>query len=232
MRQSKQTKRPKRLKRRIVILASIVIVALIVTAVGIFIKMGGEQRQMNAMQTGEFLPGIYAINCDFVNMFIIDCSGTYVAIDAGGNRGAVERGLAQLGIAGDDVAYVLMTHTHGDHTAALGLFGKAVVYGMDGRVASQAVSDGETFAINGKSFQVIGTPGHADDSVCYLMDGGYLFAGDNLSLANSNVGMFNSFYNKSDEQQKADIARLSGYSDVRYVITAHYGFAEKPVFPD
>ena len=223
-------RKPKR--KTVILAAAAVVVALVAAAGGYMLKMRGEQQKMSALRTGEFLPGVYAINCDFVNMFLVDCGDSYIAVDAGGSMDGVKSGLSELGISSDDVSAVLMTHTHGDHTAGLGLFDKAVVYGMNGSVASQIVSDGETLAINGRAFQVIATPGHMDDSACYLMDGVYLFAGDNLSLADGRVGMFNSVYNKSDERQKADIARLSGYSDVRYVITAHYGFAEKPVFPD
>jgi hypothetical protein len=52
-----------------------------------------------------------------------------------------------------------------------------------------------------------------------------------MSLNDGKVGLFNSFYNKSDEQQKADIDKLSKLSGVEYVITAHYGFAADPVYP-
>ena len=221
----------KKTKRKIILIVSVIIVVLITVAVSILLKMSGELKQMNALQTGEFLPGIHAINCDFVNMFLMDCGGSYIAVDAGGDRRAVEQGLSQIGISSDSVAYVLMTHTHGDHTAGLDLFNNAVVYGVNESVAAHAVSDGDTLTLNGRSIQVIGTPGHADDSVCYLIDGQYLFAGDNLSLKDGKVGLFNSVYNNSDEQQKSDIAKLAKLDSIRYIITAHYGYAENPIFP-
>ena len=220
-----------RRRKTVMITVAIVVIVLAMVAGGFVVKMRREQQQMSALQTGEFLPGVYAINCDFVNMFLIDSGGTYIAVDAGGSMDSVKNGLLELGISSDDVTAVLMTHTHGDHTAALDLFDRAIVYGRKESVANRTVSDGETITINGKTFQVIGTPGHAEDSVCYLFDGAYLFVGDNMSLADGKVGMFNSIYNKSDEQQKADIAILSGYREVRYIITSHYGFAEKPDFP-
>ena len=220
-------------KKIIITVSIIVIIVLIAVLGGVLIKMRGEQKQMSALPTGEFLPGIHAINCDFVNMFLIECDGgSYIAIDAGANKDSVAKGLSQSGISSDDVSAVLMTHTHGDHTAGLSLFDKAVVYGLKESVVDQTVSDGETISINGKTIQVIATPGHADDSVCYLINGEYLFAGDNMSLVNGKVGLFNSVYNKSDGQQKSDIAKLSELSGVRYVITAHYGFAETPVYSE
>ena len=230
MSQITQAKR-KRSKRKVITILSVAIAIIIVAAAGVYLKMRGEQQQMNALQTGEFMPGIYAINCGFVNMFLIESGGSYIAVDAGGSANAVEQGLSDLGISGDDVAYVLMTHTHGDHTAGIGLFDKAIVYGVNVSASTQIVSDGDTFTLNGKSIQVIATPGHADDSVCYLINGDTLFAGDNLSLKNGSVELFNSVFNKSDEQQKADIDRLAGLDGVRYIVTAHYGYTERPVFP-
>jgi len=83
----------------------------------------------------------------------------------------------------------------------------------------------------GKGFRVIATPGHANDSVCYLYDGKHLFSGDNFNLKDGKVGMFNSVYNKSDEQQERDIRKLSQLSGVEYVFTAHYGYTDSVVFP-
>jgi glyoxylase-like metal-dependent hydrolase (beta-lactamase superfamily II) len=111
------------------------------------------------------------------------------------------------------------------------MFDKATVFGANSNIATQAISDNEIITINSRTIQVIATPGHADDSVCFLVDSQYLFVGDNLSLRNGKVGLFNSIYNKSDKQQEADIAKLAGLDGIRYVITAHYGFAENPVFP-
>ena len=223
-------KRPKR--KTIIIVAATIVALLAAVAGGFILFMRGEQKKMGAIQTGEFLPGIHAVNCGFVNMFLIDGGDGWIAVDAGGSMDSVKNSLPELGISSNDVTAVLLTHSHGDHVAALGLFDKAVVYGMKEGAVAQVVSDGEMLAIGGRAFQVIGTPGHADDSVCYLMDGAYLFAGDNLSLADGKVGMFNSVFNQSDERQKEDIARLAGFGGVRYVISAHYGFAEKPAFPD
>jgi glyoxylase-like metal-dependent hydrolase (beta-lactamase superfamily II) len=113
----------------------------------------------------------------------------------------------------------------------LSLFEKAAIYGMNPNISTQTILDNEIITVNGKTVQVIATPGHADDSVCFLVDEQYLFAGDNMSLKDGKVGLFNSIYNKSDKQQEDDIARLNRMDGIRYVITAHYGFAENPVYP-
>ena len=218
-------------KRKLVVI--VVVIALILAAAAAFIvfNMGAEQRKMNALETGEFLPGIFAINNGYVNMFLIKADAGYIAIDAGANAKSVEQGLAKLGISSGEVSAVLLTHTHGDHTAALAVFDNATVYGAKQTTGRHVLADGETIGILGKEIKVIAAPGHADDSVCYLVDGYVLFTGDNMSLDDNAAGLFNSVYNKSDEQQKQDIKKLSGVSGVEYIITAHYGFTGSPVFP-
>ena len=67
-------------------------------------------------------------------------------------------------------------------------------------------------------------PGHTADSVCYLIDDRHLFTGDTLRLHGDEVSLFNSLFNDSDEQQKADIKKLAELSGVQYIFTAHYGF--------
>lgn len=200
--------------------------------VGRFIlKMNNEQKAMNALETGEFIPGMYAINNGYVNCFLIWNGDGYIAIDAGVDVNNVKEGLNQLGISSDDVNTVLLTHSHGDHTAALKLFDKATVYGMKASVVDNVLSDGETFSVAGTTIQCIATPGHADDSVCYLFDGKYLFVGDNMSIKDNQIGLFNSIYNKSDSQQKEDIKKLAALKDVAYIISAHYGYTDAFLFP-
>ena len=221
----------KKKSKRLLIIIICVVAVLLAVAGGFFLKMSSEQKNMTPVETGEFLPDINAIKSGYVNMFLMKADSSYIAIDAGADESDVKQGMAQLGISSDDIAAVLLTHTHGDHTAALKLFDKAVIYAAKQEIASQAVVDGKTFELLDKEIRVIATPGHADDSVCYLIDGIYLFAGDNMSLDGNKVGMFNSTFNKSDEQQKTDIEKLAGLSGVEYIITAHYGYTSNPIFP-
>jgi glyoxylase-like metal-dependent hydrolase (beta-lactamase superfamily II) len=110
------------------------------------------------------------------------------------------------------------------------VFNNAAVYAAKQDIADYVLSDGNSFEVDNIHVQVISTPGHADDSVCFLIDGKYLFVGDNMSLRDGNVGLFNSIYNKSDEQQIADIKKLSGLSGIEYIFTAHYGFTDNPAY--
>jgi glyoxylase-like metal-dependent hydrolase (beta-lactamase superfamily II) len=62
------------------------------------------------------------------------------------------------------IGLVLLTHSHGDHTAGADQLGAEVVL----------PEDGETHA----GLQVLATPGHAEDHVCFLSDDGVCFSGD------------------------------------------------------
>lgn len=90
---------------------------------------------------------------------------------------------------GAEVALILITHHHPDHAEGadrLRQFTGAPVRGIDGRYCSGAdvVADGELIRIDGltSTIEVVATPGHTDDSVCYLIhtDGGAAGTGDDV----------------------------------------------------
>ncbi|HYG95686.1 MAG TPA: MBL fold metallo-hydrolase, partial [Solirubrobacterales bacterium] len=62
------------------------------------------------------------------------------------------------------IGLVLLTHSHGDHTAGADQLGAEVVLPEGGEVHA--------------GLQVLATPGHADDHVCFLGDDGVCFSGD------------------------------------------------------
>ena len=62
------------------------------------------------------------------------------------------------------IGLVLLTHSHGDHTAGADQLGATVVL----------PEGGETHA----ALRVLATPGHAEDHVCFLGDDGVCFSGD------------------------------------------------------
>jgi glyoxylase-like metal-dependent hydrolase (beta-lactamase superfamily II) len=62
------------------------------------------------------------------------------------------------------IGLVLLTHSHGDHTAGADRLGADVVL----------PSGGETHA----GLRVLATPGHAADHVCFLSEDGVCFSGD------------------------------------------------------
>ena len=75
--------------------------------------------------------------------------------------------LEAIRAAGDErggIGIVLLTHSHGDHTAGADR--------LDAEVVLPA--GGETHA----GLRVLATPGHAADHVCFLSDDGVCFSGD------------------------------------------------------
>ncbi|RQG92792.1 MBL fold metallo-hydrolase [Natrarchaeobius halalkaliphilus] len=81
----------------------------------------------------------------------------------------------------DDVDAVVMTHQHGDHVSQL----EAVVDAFDPDVyayddhptRTHSIDDGDTVPIGDETFDVVYTPGHADDHVSFVSERS-LFSGD------------------------------------------------------
>ncbi len=87
-----------------------------------------------------------------------------VVIDPGsedeGHLEAIRGAAAERG----GIGLVLLTHSHGDHTAGADQLGAEVVL----------PAGGETHA----GLRALATPGHAADHVCFLSDDGVCFSGD------------------------------------------------------
>lgn len=119
--------------------------------------------------------------------FTLDGTQTYLlgetaVIDPGP---VVESHIAAIRTAMPRLQTILLTHRHADHApAALPLkraTGARIVAprGVLDQV-DQRVSGGESIDIDGESIEVIATPGHTDEHVCYLTGSGDLFTGDTV----------------------------------------------------
>lgn len=82
---------------------------------------------------------------------------------------------------------ILITHRHADHApAAVPLkerCGATIIAPagvLDDAVVGRRVSGGETIHIGGTAVEVIATPGHTREHVCYLTGEGDLFTGDTV----------------------------------------------------
>jgi glyoxylase-like metal-dependent hydrolase (beta-lactamase superfamily II) len=82
---------------------------------------------------------------------------------------------------------ILITHRHGDHAPAAvplkRMTGARIVAPrgvLDDTLVDQRVAGGETIAIEDESFEVIATPGHTAEHVCFLTSAGDLFTGDTV----------------------------------------------------
>ncbi|MCA1674682.1 MAG: MBL fold metallo-hydrolase [Actinobacteria bacterium] len=74
------------------------------------------------------------------------------------------------------VDQVLLTHGHPDHAAGARRFAELVgapVHAVDPghRLGSEGLADGDVVAVAGLEIQVLATPGHTSDSLCFQVDG-------------------------------------------------------------
>ena len=118
------------------------------------------------------------------NTFVVGADRT-VVIDP-----AVEDAdyLDAIATAAGDVASILITHRHPDHVGGVAAlarrFGCSVrAFGtepIDG-VEVEPLADGDRLEVGAVTLEVLHTPGHAPDHLCfYLRKGASLFAGDNI----------------------------------------------------
>jgi len=121
----------------------------------------------------------------FSNCYLIgpDDPGDAVLIDAG----VFDEGLLKLiEDNGLYVRWVLITHVHHGHINGLQTLQKvyeASIHAFDAEsleAPAQPISEGKPPDRGPFSFQELETPGHSNDSVCFLTDG-MLFTGDTLS---------------------------------------------------
>ena len=170
--------------------------------------------------TGRAIPGIYAIlnSRPYVNFYLLPVGESYMAVDAGVDSAQTAKELQRVGISANDVTAVFITHSHYDHIGALDLFNNATVYTGNSTLPNthhQIMQDGEIIELSGRSIKCIYTPGHTSDSVCYLIDGKYLFVGDSL---------INHPNNTDNELRKLSIEKLLELEGIEYVFSGHYGF--------
>jgi hydroxyacylglutathione hydrolase len=74
-----------------------------------------------------------------------------------------------------------------------------------------------------KELKIFFTPGHTIGSASYLVNDGYLFTGDTLSIKNSKMDVFNEFFNMDTAVERVSIEKIKALSGVKYIFTAHYG---------
>lgn len=121
--------------------------------------------------------------------FTLDGTQTYLlgetaVLDPGPN---IDSHVAAIRAALPHLRLILITHRHGDHApAALPLkqaTGAQILAPRNVLEDSQVdrrVAGGDTLHIEGIGIEVIATPGHTNEHVCYLTSEGDLFTGDTI----------------------------------------------------
>ena len=142
---------------------------------------------------GRVADGIECVLAPNPGLMTLDGTNTWVLrADAGARAVVVDPGpalddhLAAVARAAGDVAVVLLTHGHADHSEGARAFAARVgcpVRALDPayRLGSEGLADGDVVAVDGLELRVLGTPGHTGDSVSFLVPRlGALLTGDTV----------------------------------------------------
>jgi glyoxylase-like metal-dependent hydrolase (beta-lactamase superfamily II) len=115
------------------------------------------------------------------NMMTLDGTNTWVLREPDGRRSVVvdpgpeiAEHLDRVADVAGDVAVVLLTHGHLDHSEAAGTFAERVGCGVRAldpqhRLGSEGLHDGDVVAVDGLEVHVVGTPGHTSDSLSFVL---------------------------------------------------------------
>src|SRR5699024_4791589 len=110
------------------------------------------------------------------NVYLVTGERT-VLVDAGAMAGVSDVVAEHT----NDLDAVVLTHQHGDHVAELDTvldrFGPALLAHRDHPRRTEGIDDGDTVKIGDEEFEVVATPGHADDHVS-LVSETTIFSGD------------------------------------------------------
>lgn len=223
----------------------IFVVILVLAMGGFYLKFKSEIKNMHVVDTKELVHNIFSIKDSYVNMFLVKDGDNFVAIDAGGNIETIEKELKTLKINPVKVVAVLLTHTDGDHVAALKLFKNAAVYlskneeqiinGKTTRLMKShneidvktynLLYDQQKIQIGNLSITGILTPGHTPGSMSYLINNKYLFVGDAFGLTNGKIDRPNSIFTDDMPTAIQSFHKIAHLPTVEYVFTAHTGYS-------
>ncbi len=153
-----------------------------------FILSGEEKAGVKDMKSGMFHVDQLAVG-GFDHNFsylITTPAGEAALVDPTGDAEVIRRAVEAAGVR--NPKYILLTHSHPDHYGALDAvrsFFAAPVYAHPGAAVAgtrtQTLFDGQCLPLGEGEVEVIFTPGHSLDSVCYrLSDDSGIFTGDTL----------------------------------------------------
>lgn len=150
------------------------------------------------MKIGIIPAGSYMTNCYIV---IDEITNESIIIDPGDDA---ERLLDEFNKTGSHLNFIILTHGHADHTAAVAEFRskyavdvymskkdseliekEEYMFGEKNENANKFIKDGDVLKFGSKNVKCIETPGHTPGGMCYLIENS-LFSGD--TLFNNSVG--------------------------------------------
>lgn len=166
---------------------------------------------------------IPAFNDNYIWMFHAPDSQDVFVVDPGDAR-PVEEVLSRHGF---NLAGILITHHHFDHTGGISELTRnrnIPVYGPDNRNINgitHTLRDNDTVKLSNCQFKIIATPGHTLDHITYFTDSGddenpALFCGDTLF-----VGGCGRLFEGTAEQMYSSLSRLALLPDNTRIYCAH-----------
>jgi glyoxylase-like metal-dependent hydrolase (beta-lactamase superfamily II) len=147
---------------------------------------------LTPIEDGAELGPVVVVQDWFTSVAALPHDDGVVLFDAGFRSGRMETALDGLGFTPADVTDVVLTHGHGDHIGALGLFPGARVHALEaevdlvaeetpGPVVTDTLVDGQTLSFPPHTVEVFAMPGHTSGSAAFLV-GGVVLLGDNALI--------------------------------------------------
>jgi glyoxylase-like metal-dependent hydrolase (beta-lactamase superfamily II) len=111
----------------------------------------------------------------------LDGTNTWVLREPGAARSvvvdpgpAIEEHLDAVAAQAEEVAVVLLTHGHLDHSEAARAFAERMGCGVRAldpqhRLGTEGLDDGDVVEVDGLELHVVGTPGHTSDSLSFVL---------------------------------------------------------------
>lgn len=146
----------------------------------------GDQAPWHGGTVGAFARALLAPNAgpmtlEGTNTWLLRAPGASSAVVVDPGPGDVAEHLAAVHeAAGRSVAGTLLTHHHLDHTGAVPEWTALTGSTVRGAGHGQPWRDGERLEVAGLVLEVLVTPGHTPDSVCFLLPDGVLLSGDTV----------------------------------------------------
>ena len=128
---------------------------------------------------------------------LVNSNGKNIIVDPGCNRQKLVEELSKRNLKPADIDFVLLTHSHLDHTQLAGIFQNAKIFNYE-EIHENDLISGHHGKIPETDLEIIQTPGHSDDHCSLIVkvdEMTYAIVGD-------------LFWWMESEEQKVDINKL------------------------
>ena len=179
-------------------------------------------------------PNASAWTLDGTNTWVVSSGSQAVVIDPGP---LVEAHLTAIREAAGDtrIEEVLLTHGHIDHAEAAVDFARSLGVGVRAldpahRLGGEGLTEGDRIDVGDVVIEVVATPGHSSDSVCFLLShDGSLLTGDTVLGRGTTLV---AYPDGNLEQYLTSLHRLRDRAeagDINWILPGHGPVVAKPI---